>query len=181
MPCLEWLAEKLEWEQGSGPNWPMSCRTQGWISRRPERAYLRPWWQLSMLFNRNFAFFQFLVNLPCYSMGILHFSQFSLFSMLFNGNHAIFHFFVNFLCYSMGSLYFVNFPCYSMGIQGLRSFGGGDVRTNGRTDVQTDVWKFTPVTYRTSALWGRCPALTPLLHLITPSRASCTADHVWLI
>ena len=35
-----------------------------------------------------------------------------------------------------------------------------------------------PVSYRTSALWGRCPALTPLLHLITPSRASGTADHV---
>ena len=41
-----------------------------------------------------------------------------------------------------------------------------------------DVWKFTPVSYRTSALWGRCPALTPLLQLITPSRASGTADHV---
>ena len=41
-----------------------------------------------------------------------------------------------------------------------------------------DVWKFTPVSYRTSALWGRCPALTPLLQLITASRASGTADHV---
>ena len=30
---------------------------------------------------------------------------------------------------------------------------GGD----GRTDVRTDVRKFTPVSYRTSALWGRCP------------------------
>ena len=41
-----------------------------------------------------------------------------------------------------------------------------------------DVRKFTPVSYRTSALWGRCPALTPLLHLITASRATGTADHV---
>ena len=41
-----------------------------------------------------------------------------------------------------------------------------------------DVWKFPPVFYRTSALWGRCPALTPLLHWITPSRASGTADQV---
>ena len=40
-----------------------------------------------------------------------------------------------------------------------------------------DVSKFPPVSYRTLALWGRCPALTPLLHLITPSRASGTADH----
>ena len=41
-----------------------------------------------------------------------------------------------------------------------------------------DVWKFTPVSYRTSALWGRCPALTSIFQLITPSRASGTADHV---
>ena len=41
-----------------------------------------------------------------------------------------------------------------------------------------DVRKFTPVSYRTSALLGCCPALTPLLQLITPSRASGTADHV---
>ena len=41
-----------------------------------------------------------------------------------------------------------------------------------------DVWKYTPVSYRTSALRGRCPALTPLLQLITPSRTSGTADHV---
>ena len=38
---------------------------------------------------------------------------------------------------------------------------GGDVRKDGRTDRRTDgrtdVWKFTPVSYRTSALWGRCP------------------------
>ena len=35
--------------------------------------------------------------------------------------------------------------------------GGGDGRTDGRTEGRTDVWKFTPVFYRTSALWGRCP------------------------
>ena len=43
--------------------------------------------------------------------------------------------------------------------------------------IAQDVWKFSPVSYRTSALWGRCPALTSLLQLITPSRASGTADH----
>ena len=58
---------------------------------------------------------------------------------------------------------------------GLSGLGGG---TYGRTDVRTDVRKFTPVSYRTSALWGRCPALTLLLQLITPSRALGTADHV---
>ena len=41
MPCLEWLSEEVEREQGSGPKRPMSCRTQGWISRRPEKAHLR--------------------------------------------------------------------------------------------------------------------------------------------
>ena len=41
-----------------------------------------------------------------------------------------------------------------------------------------DVWEFTTVSYRTPAFWGRCPALTPPLLLITPSRASGTADHV---
>ena len=34
----------------------------------------------------------------------------------------------------------------------LRSLGG-----YGQMDVRTDVRKFTPVSYRTSALWGRCP------------------------
>ena len=36
MPCLEWLAEEVEWERGSGPKGPMSCRTKGWISGHPE-------------------------------------------------------------------------------------------------------------------------------------------------
>ena len=70
--------------------------------------------------------------------------------MLFNGKFALFYVFVNFPCYSMESLYFFNYPCYSMGIWVLRGLGGG---TYGRTDV----WKFTPVSYRTSVLRGRCP------------------------
>ena len=38
-------------------------------------------------------------------------------------------------------------------IMGLRgALEGG--RTYGQTDAWTDVWKFTPVYYRTSALWG---------------------------
>ena len=41
--------------------------------------------------------------------------------------------------------------------EGLRPLKGGDGRKDGRTDGRTDVWKFTPVFYRTSALWGRCP------------------------
>ena len=32
--------------------------------------------------------------------------------------------------------------------------------TDGQMDRQKDIWKFTPVPYRTSALWGRCPKRT---------------------
>ena len=43
----------------------------------------------------------------------------------------------------------------------LRWPRGGDGRTEGRKDGwkdgRTDVSKFPPVFYRTSALWGRCP------------------------
>ena len=110
-----------------------------------ERAYLRPLWQLSMLFNRNFAFFQFLVNLPCYSMGILHFSQFS----------SIFYVIQWEVCIlSISHVIQWEFEAWE-------ASGGTDGRTDGRTDgwtyIRTDVWKFTPVSYRTSALWGRCP------------------------
>merc|ERR1711911_258050 len=77
--------------------------------------------------------FLLFVNFPCYSMGSLQV--------------------VIFPCYSMGSLHLVIFPCYSMEIRKLRRLGG----TYGRTYVRTDVRKFTPVSYRTSALWGRCP------------------------
>ena len=41
---------------------------------------------------------------------------------------------------------------------GQSGLGGGTYgRTDVRTDGRTDVRKFTPVSYRTSALWGRCP------------------------
>ena len=46
-----------------------------------------------------------------------------------------------------------------LGLSGLSGLGG-DVWTDGRTDGRTDVRKFTPVSYRTSALWGRCPKST---------------------
>ena len=53
MPCLEWLAKEVEWEQGSGPKGPMSCSTQRWISLHPEKAYFRPMGHFSMIFNGN--------------------------------------------------------------------------------------------------------------------------------
>ena len=82
------------------------------------------------------------MNFLCCSIGISYF----------------FNFFINFPCYSMGILHFFNFPCYSMETWGSEALaGGGNRRTYVRTDVRMDVWKFTPVSYRTSALWGRCP------------------------
>ena len=33
----------------------------------------------------------------------------------------------------------------------------GKLWVGGGTDGRTDVWKFTPMSYKTSALWGRCP------------------------
>ena len=45
-----------------------------------------------------------------------------------------------------------------------------------------DIWKFTPVSYRTSALWGRCPALTPLLQLSLQAghRVLLTMCNPWM-
>ena len=37
------------------------------------------------------------------------------------------------------------------------------IATKASSMPSQDIWKFTPVSYRTSALWGRYPALTPLL------------------
>ena len=48
-------------------------------------------------------FLQFIVNFPCYSMGISFFCQFS---MLSNCYFAFFLFFVNFPCYSMENMHF---------------------------------------------------------------------------
>ena len=62
--------------------------------------------------------------------------------------------------------------------------GGG--RTDGRKDGRTDVWKFTPVSYRTSALWGRCPKRVKMVKgniylnskmLVTESGYSVTNRH----
>ena len=52
---------------------------------------------------------------------------------------------------------------------------GPKIALLGRKDVRN----FCPcVLYRTSVLWGRCPALTLLHQLIAPSRVLGTADHV---
>ena len=60
--------------------------------------------------------------------------------MLFNGKFAFCHF----------SLLFNR----NLSIEKLWE---GDVRMYGCTDARTDERKFTPVSYRTLALWGRCP------------------------
>ena len=45
-PCLEWSSELVEREQGSSPKGPISCSTQGWISRRPEMDLKSVWQNL---------------------------------------------------------------------------------------------------------------------------------------
>ena len=144
MPCLEWSAKEVEWEQRSSPRGPMSCKTQGWISIHPEKAYLKPLGplgplgQFSMIFDKKFCFFffNFLSIFLFYSMRMSHFflffhqffmksiwnyaffSFFSQFFMLLNEKFAFFYFFCKFsiLFNSMGGLHFVNFPYFSIGI-----------------------------------------------------------------
>ena len=42
---------------------------------------------------------------------------------------------------------------------------GMEGRIDGQTKGQTDVWKFPPVFYWTSALWGRCSKTTRYLKI----------------
>ena len=104
-----------------------------------------------MLFNGILAFlhfFQFTIKSPCYSIRISHSFDHQL-SMLCNGKFAFCQFSILF----NGNFAFLQFPMLFNGNMRLRSFCGG----GGWTDRRTDVWKFTPVSYRTSAFWGRCP------------------------
>ena len=91
-----------------------------------------------MLFNRNLTLFSVFINFPCYSIGNMHFFAFLLISMLFNGKFA-----------------FCQFSMLFNGDLRLEKLWGGCMY--GQTDGRMDVWKFTPVSYRTSALWGRYP------------------------
>ena len=88
-----------------------------------------------MLFNRNFAFFQFLVNLPCYSMGILHFSQFSLIFYVIQWESCNFSLFCKFSMLFNGKLVFCQFPMLFNGNLRLEKLWGG--RTDRRTNVRT--------------------------------------------
>ena len=111
--------------------------------------------------------------------------------MLFNGNFIFFHFFFNFPCYSIRILYFFNFPYYLMGTRGSEALVGGgqtyvwmDGRRYRRTDVCIDgrMCGNSPMSYRTLALWGRCPALTPLLQLSLQEghRVPLTMCNPWM-
>ena len=106
-----------------------------------------------MLSDCYFAFFLFFVNFPCYSMENVHFSIVCKFSMLFNGKFASCHFPMLF----NGKFAFCHFPMLFNGNLRIEKVRGG--RTDGRMYVRTDVRKFTPVSYRTSALWGCCPKM----------------------
>merc|ERR1711911_351928 len=87
-----------------------------------------------MLFNKNSTLFLVFINFPCYSMGNILFLLFCEFSMVFNGKVA-----------------FCQFSMLFNGNLRLEKLWGG------QTDGRTDILKFTPVSHRTSAFWGRCP------------------------
>ena len=110
-------------------------------------------------------FLQFIVNFPCYSIGISFCCQFFIlsncnfafffifceFSMVSNGKFASCHFPMLF----NGKFAFCHFPMLFNGNLRIEKVQGG--RTDGRTYIRTDVRKFTPVSCMTSALLGRCP------------------------
>ena len=91
-----------------------------------------------MLFNRNFAFFQFLVNLPYFSMGILHFSQFSLIFFVIQWESCNFSLFCKFSVLFDGKLVFCQFPMFFNGNLRLKKLQGeGDIWTDVHTDGRT--------------------------------------------
>merc|ERR1712074_446206 len=103
-----------------------------------------------------FCFFFIFGSFPCYLMESVLFLIVCKFSMLFNRKFASCHFPMLF----NGKFAFCHFPMLFNGNLRIEKVRGG---TYERTYVRMDVRKLTPVSYRTSALWGRCPkrARTP--------------------
>ena len=71
------IAEEVEWEQGSGPKGPMSCRSRvnfhaSWEGIFEAFGAIFPNIQLEFC-----IFLKFLINFPCYSMEISYFFHFS--------------------------------------------------------------------------------------------------------
>ena len=83
-------------------------------------------------------------------MGNLHFFNFSSICHVIQWEFHIFFIFHQFPMLFNGEFAFYQFPM----LFNREALGGG---TEGGKDGRTDIWKFTPVSYRTSALWGRCP------------------------
>ena len=135
MPCLEWLAAKVEWEQGSGPKGPMSCRTQVYFQTSSDGTFFAFGATFLVIQWEDWIFFHFIVNFPCYSIWILHlFQSFVNFSMLFNGCFKFFSFFYQFSMLFNGNFAFLQFSMLFNGNMRLRSFGEGGGRKDGRTD-----------------------------------------------
>ena len=74
--------------------------------------------------------------------------------MLFNGNLAFLHFLSIFHVIQWEFCISSIFHVIQWEHEAQKLWWGG-------VDGRTDVWKFTPVSYRTSALWGRCPKRGP--------------------
>ena len=104
-----------------------------------------------MIFNGNYVFSTISCEFSMFSnCNFAFFFIFCEFSMLSNGKFASCHFPMLF----NEKFAFCHFPLLFNGNLRIEKLQGG---TYGLTYVRTDVRKFTPVSYRTSALWGRCP------------------------
>ena len=96
---------------------------------------MRPQQQFSMIFDGNFAFFQFFVNLACYSMGILHFFHFSSIFHVIQWEICIFLLFCKFSMLFNGKIAFCQFSMLFNGNLRLERLRGG---TYGQTDRRMD-------------------------------------------
>ena len=121
-----------------------------------------------MLFNRNFAFFQFFINLPCYSMGILHFSQFSLIFYVIQWEICNFLLFCKFSMLFNGKFVFCQFPMLFNGNLRLEKLPGGgrmEGPTEGRKEGRTS--RNSPLCSTGHRPFGAAALLS--LHLFTGS------------
>ena len=104
---------------------------------------MRPQQQYYMIFNGKLIFFfQFLINLPCYSMGILHFSQFSSIFHINQWETYIFLLFHKFSILFNGKFAFCQFPMLFNGNIRFEKLQGG---MYGQTDVLQDIHSLGPL------------------------------------
>ena len=143
-----WITWKLT-NRPKGPKGPISCRTQGWISKRRPSILLpsfhppSPWWGIYQAWEdfKYLGYWRWIWSLE---------GKFEVWrdNWRFSG-----------LNWGLGGLIWglrakIKPESADLRPQWLR--GGGKGQKDVRKDRRRDVWKFT-----TSALWGRCPKRNP--------------------